>query len=55
MVITNPHEIREKIRTLTANIEQAHSEGRPQIDSAVQRAARDIYIKQIRKIQWRKS
>lgn len=55
MIIIDKHEIREKIRTLTANIEQLHTEGRPKIESAVQRAVRDMYRRQFRKIQWRKS
>ena len=55
MNIPNKHEIREKIRALTAKIEQTHAEGRPRIESAVQRAARDVYRRQLRKLQGRKT
>ena len=55
MIIAKPHEIREKIRALTAKIEQSYAEGKPRIESAVQRAARDVYRRQLRKLQNRKN
>ena len=54
MVTTNLYELKEKIRKLTSKIEQAHLEGKPPIDSAVHRAVRDIYRKQLLKLQGQK-
>ena len=43
--------IREQIRKLTAKIEQAHSTKQPAIDSAVWRASRDVFRRQLLQIK----
>ena len=50
MITTNLYELKEKIRKLTSKFEQAHSEGKPSINSAIHRAVRDIYRRKLLKL-----
>lgn len=45
------HELRAKIHELTSKIEQAHQQGKPSINSAIWRVARDIHRKQLLKLK----